>query len=149
MLRGKRVWQNELVRHEFLCHLRREDAAPFGLVREPAYADYLQEARIDLMNSLPPGVREEPSGPLVVVRTELELHRPLTFRERPVLVEVWVESIGPASFSLRYKVLDTEPEHHVYARARTVLAPLASDGRPRRIDADERQALERYVESAA
>jgi acyl-CoA thioester hydrolase len=137
------------VRHEFLCYLRRVDAEPFSLITETEYADYLQEARIDLMNSLPPGVREEPSGPLVVVRAQLEVHRPLTFRERPVLVEVWVERIGPASFSLRYKVLDTDPDHRVYAEAATVLAPLTSDGRPRRIKSDERKALERYVESAS
>jgi acyl-CoA thioester hydrolase len=137
------------VRHEYLCHLRRADAEPFSVVTETAYADYLQEARVDLMNSLPPGVREEPSGPLVVVQAKLEVHRLLTFRERPVLVEVWVESIRPASFSLRYKMVDTEPEDRVYVQAVTVLAPLTSDGRPRRIGADERDALERYVDTAS
>lgn len=142
--------QHVYVRHTFECQLRSVDADSLSIVNASAYADFLQEARIDLLNRLPAEVREQPSGPVVVVRTKVEFLIPLKFRDGPVSIEVWVERIRAASFSLNYEIFDADSSgrRSVYARAMTVLAPLSGiDGEPRRISVDERASLRHYLDA--
>ena len=57
--------------------------------------------------------------------------------------------IRAASFTMAYEILDEQPdgERRVYARARTVLTPFVfAEERPRRISAEEREVLERFLE---
>jgi acyl-CoA thioester hydrolase len=135
------------VRHVYECPTRWADLDLLGHVNNVVYADYLQEARVDLMRGLLPH-RESGEG-IVVVRHTLDYRRPLGFRFRPVTVETWVAEVRPASFTLGYEVFHTDDdgERLVYLRASSVLAPFVLDtGRPRRITAAERAALEPYVD---
>jgi acyl-CoA thioester hydrolase len=88
----------------------------------------------------------------VVVRHEVEFVRPLVFRPEPVRIESWVTRIRAASFTMRYEILDEQPdgERVVYARAATVLTPYVfSAERPRRITDAERDVLTRVLEPEA
>jgi len=84
---------------------------------------------------------------VVVARHEIDYRRPLVFRPEPVLIETWVSQLGHASFTLRYEIKEARSDPAVvYAAASTVMVPFdISAGRPRRLAADERLALEPFV----
>jgi acyl-CoA thioester hydrolase len=73
----------------------------------------------------------------------------LVFRFSPVRIETWVTQIRAATFTMAYEVLDVLPdgERRVYLRARSVLTPYVfAEERPRRVSAEEREVLERFLE---
>jgi acyl-CoA thioester hydrolase len=121
-----------------------------GHVNNVVYVDYLQEARVDMLRVHAP-VRggEDLAEGVVVVRHEVEFVRPLVFRPEPVRVESWVSQIRAATFTMAYEVLDELPDgdRRVYLRASSVLTPYVfSQERPRRITAEEREVLGRFLE---
>jgi acyl-CoA thioester hydrolase len=123
-----------------------------GHVNNVVYVDYLQEARVDMLRVHAPAQGgEELAEGVVVVRHEVEFVRPLVFRPEPVRVESWVTQIRVATFTMAYEVLDALPdgERRVYLRASSVLTPYVfSQERPRRITAEERDVLGRFLEPA-
>ena len=123
-----------------------------GHVNNVVYVDYLQEARVDMLRvHAPVKGGEELAEGVVVVRHEVEFLAPLVFRHEPVRVEAWVTKIRAATFTMAYEVLDELPDgdRRVYVRASTVLTPYVfSQERPRRLTADERQVLTRFLEPA-
>ena len=138
------------MRHVYECPLRWADMDLLGHVNNVTYVDYLQEARIDMLVAHAP-VRggEELGEGVVVVRTEIEFRHPLVFRPEPVRVETWVTRVRAASFTMAYEIFDEGPdaERTVYATARTVLTPYVfAEERPRRISAEEKAVLERFLE---
>jgi acyl-CoA thioester hydrolase len=94
---------------------------------------------------------EELAEGVVVVRHEVQYAAPLVFRMEPVNVELWATEIRAASFTLAYEVFDETPEgRRVYLRARTVLTPYVFETeRPRRLTAEERSVLERFLDPDA
>ncbi|MDQ4008855.1 MAG: acyl-CoA thioesterase [Actinomycetota bacterium] len=121
-----------------------------GHVNNVTYVDYLQEARVDMLSvHAPASGGEELAEGVVVVRHEVEFVAPLVFRPEPVRIETWVSGIRAASFTMRYEILDELPDggRRVYTRAATVLTPFVfARERPRRIGAEERAVLERFLE---
>jgi acyl-CoA thioester hydrolase len=123
-----------------------------GHVNNVTYVDYLQEARVDMLRVHPPAPGgEELAEGVVVVRHEVTYLRPLVFRMQPVSVEVWVTEVRAATFTLAYEIFDETPDGRlVYLRARSVLTPYVfAAERPRRISAQEREVLERFLEPGA
>jgi acyl-CoA thioester hydrolase len=122
-----------------------------GHVNNVAYVDYLQEARVDMLRVHPPtpGGEALASG-VVVVRQEVHYLAPLVFRQDPVSIELWVSEVRAAAFTLAYEIFDEGPQgRRVYARARSVLTPYVFEHeRPRRLTAEERQVLSRFVDPA-
>lgn len=121
-----------------------------GHVNNVTYVDYLQEARIDMfaVHAGFSGVADLAEG-VVVVRHEVDFVSPLVFRTEPVLIDVWVTHVGPATFTMAYEVYDERrgAERRVYLRARSVLAPYVFAGEhPRRLTATEREVLARFLE---
>jgi acyl-CoA thioester hydrolase len=139
-----------VARHIYDCPLRWADMDSLGHVNNVVYVDYLQEARVDMLRvHAPVSGGEQLAEGVVVVRHEVEFVRPLVFRPEPVRVESWVTEVRAATFTMAYEVLDELPdgERRVYLRARTVLTPFVfAQERPRRITADEREVLGRFLE---
>ncbi len=121
-----------------------------GHVNNVVYVDYLQEARVDMLRvHAPVQGGEELAEGVVVVRHEVEFVQPLVFRFEPVRVESWVSRVRAATFTMSYEIVDELPdgERRVYLRARSVLSPYVfALERPRRITADEREVLGRFLE---
>jgi acyl-CoA thioester hydrolase len=120
----------------------------FGHVNNVIFLRYLEEARIDFMFRL---AREADSGAFtgvsVVARHEIDYLRPLVHRHEPVTIETWVTKLGGASVTVSYEIKDDET---LFARASTVVVPYDMDrGGPRRLTAEERTFLERYVDDEA
>ena len=130
--------------------MRWADLDLLGHVNNVTYVDYLQEARVDLLRHH--GPRATAQGGLVegvvVVRHEVSYAEPLLFGEPTVSIEVWVTEIRAAAFTLAYEIFhDTVEGRRVYARASTVLTPYVfATESPRRLNAEEKQALEGYLE---
>ncbi|TYL45420.1 acyl-CoA thioesterase [Nocardioides sp. BGMRC 2183] len=145
------------VRHRYACPLRWGDMDLLGHVNNVRYVDYLQEARGSLLQELQGARRRVGPGEdlvegIVVVRHEVTYLRPLHYGRTPVLIEVWVTRIRSASFTLGYEVFqeDDAGRRTLFLRATTVLAPYRFDTeRPRRLSAEERAGLERYLEAPA
>jgi acyl-CoA thioester hydrolase len=138
-----------VTRHLYRCPLRWADMDLLGHVNNVTYADYLQEARVDMLRVHPPAPGGEALAEgVVVVRHEVTYLYPLVFRLQPVSVEVWVTEVRAASFTLAYEIFDdTADGRRVYLRARSVLTPYVFDAeRPRRLSPQEREVLERFLE---
>jgi len=130
--------------------MRWADMDLLGHVNNVVYADYLQEARVDML-------RVHARGPatgalaeaLIVVSNRLVYVEPLVFDGGPVSIECWVTEVGAATATLAYEVFRETPagERTVYLTASTVLTPYVfADERPRRFAAEERAALAAYLE---
>lgn len=137
------------MRHTFTCVVRWGDMDALGHVNNVVFADYLQEARVDLLrahgNGAPTDALAE--GTLVVSQ-HLQYVAPLVFDLEPVRIDVWVAQIKAATFTLAYEVYreDGAGERTTYLTARTVLTPFSFvTERPRRINAEEREQLSRYL----
>jgi acyl-CoA thioester hydrolase len=132
------------VRHVYECQMRRADLHPGGDVDNVVFADYLQEARLDLLRHQGTEVSPAPGEGLVVVRTTLEYVAPLRLSFAPLRIAIWPVEVRAASFTVGYE-LTTRQDHAdpvVHARATTVLTPFVfSANRPRRLTADERARL--------
>ncbi|MFI9582021.1 acyl-CoA thioesterase [Streptomyces sp. NPDC052236] len=139
-----------MARHIYRCPMRWSDMDAFGHVNNVVFLTYLEEARIDFMFRLAPG-NGSPSfaGGSVVARHEIDYKLPLVHRHEPVIIESWVTKINAASLTIAYEVKDTEGAARVYVRASTVVVPYdLSAERPRRITAEEKSFLQRYLDDA-
>jgi acyl-CoA thioester hydrolase len=130
--------------------MRWADLDPQGHVNNVVYVDYLQEARVDMFRT---HFRAAEAGELmegvVVVRHEVTYLVPLEFKFKPVSIECWVTEIRAGSFTMAYEVFHelADGDRRVYVRATTLLTPFVfAAERPRRLSAEERETLSRFLE---
>ncbi|TXS55212.1 acyl-CoA thioesterase [Streptomyces sp. t39] len=137
-----------MARHIYRCPLRWSDMDAFGHVNNVVFLRYLEEARIDFMFRLAPGDGSPSfSGGSVVARHEIDYVRPLVHRHEPVVIESWVTRITAASLTIAYEVKEPDDGGTVYVRASTVVVPFnLAEQRPRRISAEEKSFLQRYLD---
>ncbi|MET8908243.1 thioesterase family protein [Micromonospora sp. NPDC004551] len=134
------------------CTLRWSDLDAYGHVNNSRFLTLYEEARVAMMfaGGRAWGVDSFSDG-VVIRRHEVDYLRPVdyalgraTAEAAPtVRIELWVEEIRAASFTVAYELYDRDV---LASRARSVLVPfdLAAQ-RPRRISADERAFLLRYA----
>jgi acyl-CoA thioester hydrolase len=128
--------------------MRRDDLHGDGHLNNVFYADYLQEARLDLLHRHDTDVSPNPGEGLVVVRTVIDYLQPLALRPT-VPVATWVTEVRAASFTLGYELATVSDDGAtvVHARATTALTPYVfGDNRPRRLTPDERAKLTTGIE---
>ena len=120
----------------------------YGHVNNVVFLTYLEESRVDMLFALDAdyGGKALAEG-VLVARHEIDYKRPLVYHPRGVDIEMWVGYIKGASFQIRYEVRD---ETTVFALAASVLVPYDLDEkRPRRVSAQERSFLEKYLDPVA
>ncbi|GAA3750724.1 thioesterase family protein [Streptomyces tremellae] len=140
-----------MARFLYRCPLRWADMDAFGHVNNVVFLRYLEEARIDFMFRLAPDDGSASfSGGSVVARHEIDYKLPLVHRYEPVPIELWVTEIRAASLTVAYEVKDPATEEapeRLYVRASTVVVPYDLEAqRPRRITAEERYFLQKYLD---
>jgi len=130
--------------------MRWADLDMLGHVNNVVYADYLQEARADMIGIHAPRVEGQPQDGLVIVSHQMRYRKPLLFDFDPVLVETWVTEIKAATFSLSYEIFtEADGVREVYVEASSVLTPFVFETESaRRLRPEEKSFLERYLEPA-
>ena len=108
--------------HRYPLTVRWSDLDSYGHVNNVKYYDYIQEARISLVNDT---VGWEPEAVWMVVRQDLEYLKPIDFRTEPYEVGTAVAAIGNRSFTLAAEIRDPASET-LFATARTVVVGVSS-----------------------
>ena len=136
--------------------MRWSDIDGYGHVNNAAMFTLLEEARIaTFWAGDSPGDGDQPSKVLtagtdsashtLVARQEIEYLAPLSYSQQPVGVQLWIGRIGGASLEVCYEVYS--PQQVLCAKAATSIVMVdAGSGRPRRLTATERSALEPLLE---
>lgn len=110
-----------------------------GHINNALFVDYLQEARVDFLLSGPPELSEMLTSGVLVINHQLEYLLPVTFAGRPIKINLWIDQVKGALFTIAYEVFDNDV---LVARARTGAVPfdLATQSL-RRLTAVERESL--------
>lgn len=129
--------------------LRWSDMDAYGHVNNVQYLRLLEDARISAFDAWfgAEGGESMLDSGVIVARQEIEYLRPAVYRREPLQIDMWVTSIGGASFGIGYEIRDPERVGDaLYARAQTTLAAFdLTTERPRRLPATERAALEAHL----
>ncbi|MFI9641062.1 acyl-CoA thioesterase [Micromonospora sp. NPDC051925] len=139
-------------RFVYHCTLRWSDLDAYGHVNNSRFLTLYEEARVALMfaGGKAWGVGSFADG-VVIRRHEVDYLRPVdyalgraTAEAAPtVRIELWVERIRAASFTVAYELYDGDV---LASTARSVLVPFdLVEKRPRRISDDERAFLESWA----
>ena len=97
---------------------RFSDIDLLGHVNNVVFHDYLQEARVHVIRQVTAGTHIGFTH--VIVRQEINHRRPLYLKAEPVTVEVWIPTIGAASYQFASRILDDDGS--VAADALSVMA---------------------------
>jgi len=121
-------------------HMRWADMDAYRHINNSAYLAYLEQARIAMFFDRHIGFE---SG-TIIARHEIDYLRPVVYHPEPLRLEMWVEKVRGAAFTVRYEVFDSEV---LAARAATVCVAFDfSIDRPRRLTDEEREALRGYAD---
>lgn len=141
--------------HRFPIQLRFGDEDSNGHVNNVRYVQFLEEARVRLSllplpgdgtNSGPETFRSvtAEAGVTLVVRQEIEYRTPLTYRQEPVWIEIWVSRVGESSLTYGFRLSDAETDTGtVFAVAEAAMVMVSREtGAPLALSARQRQILE-------
>ena len=129
----------------YQCPVRWGDLDAQGHVNNGLFVDYLQEARVNFLQSGPPLAAAMLDDGVLVVSHQVEYLRPVGFTEH-VTVRLWVDAVGGSRFVVGYDLLDGG---ELAARARTALVPYDLAGSAlRRLSAEEREWLRGWLAPA-
>ncbi len=126
-------------------HMRWSDMDAYRHVNNTAYLAYLEQARVAMFFHRNEGF----NAGTVISRHEIEYLRPIVYHPEPLQVEVWIEKIGGARFTVRYEIFDVLPSGRVLtARASTTCVTFDfTTDRPRRLTTEEREILAGFSDS--
>ena len=136
-----------MARRRLLLSLRWGDMDAYRHINNVEVLRVLEEARVRAFGlESPDGSAPMLATGMVVAKHTVEYLRPLDYRLAPVAVDLWVGRTGGASFEVDYELLEPDTdavgELRTYVRASTVCVAYDFDeGRPRRLDDDERRRL--------
>jgi acyl-CoA thioester hydrolase len=121
-------------------HMRWSDMDAYRHINNSAYLQYLEQARVVMFFHRHEGF----STGTVIGRHEIDYLRPVVYHPEPLRIEMWVEKVGGARFTVRYEVFDGD---HLVARAATVCVTFDFEiDRPRRLTDEERSILAGFAD---
>jgi acyl-CoA thioester hydrolase len=120
----------------------------YGHVNNARYLTLFEEARTELIARVARdryGLKNLLTG-IVVGRHEIDYLRPIDYQPDPVRIEVWMEEVKNASFTVGYELFDHDGGA-VVARARTRMVPYdLAAGRLRRLAPEEKEFLSSWLD---
>jgi acyl-CoA thioester hydrolase len=121
-------------------HMRWSDMDAYRHINNAAYLQYLEQARVALFFHRHEGF----STGTVIARHEIEYLLPVVYHPEPLRIEMWIERIGGARFTVCYEVFDAG---RLAARASTLCVTFDfSIDRPRRLTDEERTILAGFAD---
>lgn len=125
--------------------MRWSDMDAYRHVNNSAYLAYLEQARVAMFFDRDEGFN---SG-TVISRHEIEYLRPIVYHPQPLRVEVWIEKVGGARFTVRYEIFDRRESGDVLtARAATTCVTFDfTCDRPRRLTEEELGILAGFADT--
>jgi acyl-CoA thioester hydrolase len=125
----RKVRLNGHTAHEYPLRVRWSDLDSYRHVNNVKYYDYVQEARIALMQQVlacrPP--QQARVGPWIVARQDMDYAVQIDFRPEPYMVRTGVQRIGTTSLTLAAEIVDPF-SGTVFAAARSVLVHTTVQG---------------------
>jgi acyl-CoA thioester hydrolase len=120
-------------------HMRWSDMDAYRHVNNTAYLAYLEQARVAMFFHR----HESFNAGTVISRHEIDYLRPIVYHPVPLQIEVWIEKVGGARFTVRYEIFDQREGSRVLtAQASTTCVTFDFEtDRPRRLTAEEREIL--------
>jgi acyl-CoA thioester hydrolase len=116
-------------------HMRWSDMDAYRHINNSAYLAYLEQARVAMFFYRHEGFT---SG-TVIARHEIDYLRPVVYHPQPLRLELWIDTVRGASFTVHYEVFDGD---RLAARASTMCVTFDFEiDRPRRITDEERELL--------
>jgi acyl-CoA thioester hydrolase len=121
-------------------HMRWSDMDAYRHINNGAYLAYLEQARVAMFFHRHEGF----SSGTVIARHEIDYLCPVAYHPDPLRLELWIENVRGAQFTVRYEVFDGD---RLVARAATICVPFnfAID-RPRRLTDEEREILAGFAD---
>jgi acyl-CoA thioester hydrolase len=124
-----------MARYVHEVHMRWADMDAYRHVNNGSYLAYLEQARIGMFFHRHEGF----SSGTVIHRHEIDYIRPIVYHPEPLQIEVWIEKVGGARFTVRYEIFD---KGVLAARAATICVTFDfTTDLPRRLTPDERDVL--------
>ena len=123
-------------------HMRWSDMDAYRHINNSAYLQYLEQARVAMFFDRSEGF----SSGTVIARHEIDYLSPVVYHQQPLRVEMWIENVRGAHFTVRYEVLD-QGRVVALAATRCVTFDFAID-RPRRLTDDEREILRGFADDS-
>jgi acyl-CoA thioester hydrolase len=121
-------------------HMRWSDMDAYRHVNNTAYLSYLEQARVAMFFHRNEGF----NAGTVISRHEIDYVRPIVYHPQPLRVEVWIEKVGGARFTVRYEIFDHD---NLTARASTTCVTFDfTTDRPRRLTDEERGILAGFAD---
>jgi acyl-CoA thioester hydrolase len=133
-----------VARFHYSCAMRWADMDAQGHVNNTQIVAYIEQARVSAF--FDPEARALGRG-VVVSKHQLEYLRPIVYRPIPLDIQLWVDHVRAASFSVHCEIRDGGVL--AVRTLSTVVTVDLSTGRPRRLNPDERELLALYVDDGA
>ncbi|MBN9619594.1 MAG: acyl-CoA thioesterase, partial [Actinobacteria bacterium] len=83
-------------------HMRWSDMDAYRHINNSAYLAYLEQARVAMFFDRQEGF----SDGTVIARHEIDYLRPVVYHPEPLQLQLWVEQVRGAQFTVRYEVYD-------------------------------------------
>ena len=133
--------------YEHRVALRWSDYDPLHHVNNVKYLEFMQDARIGVIESMDiPRSTLSTVGHLVA-RTEIDYLKPIGMEVQEIIVRISLERVGGASYTLGYQFLDAGGT--VYAKASTVMVTVDMKSETViRVPDDIREIFERHVSAS-
>lgn len=124
-------------------HMRWSDMDAYRHINNSAYLAYLEQARVAMFFHRHEGF----SSGTVIARHKIDYLSPVVYHPQPLRVEMWIEQVGGARFTVRYEVFD---DGRLVARASTLCVTFDFTlDRPRRLTGEEREILRSFADEPA
>jgi acyl-CoA thioester hydrolase len=138
-----------MARRRFLLQVRSTDLDWLQHVNNSVYADYLQEARVDLLAMWRGSQLVHPELSMVVANLEITFKRSIHFRPEPIAIDTWTEKVGRTSYTLAHEIGEPDSDVvYVVARSVMVLVDKATE-RPTPLGDELRAHLELWTDDSS
>lgn len=136
-----------MARHRLVIPLRWADIDAMAHVNNTAYLEFMQDARVSLINEMGLDKSSLKQFGHFVARNEIDYLKPIDMDDHHVTVELWVSRFGGASYDVQYRILDAHDTECARAKSVMVVVDVAGEA-PVRIPEHVRVHMQRFFEPA-